>query len=110
MSSEYNNICHINAIPEQGSKGIRLNKNDFFAVKSEGAVTVYYNSCPHLGSPLQWQSDQFLNYDKSLILCSTHGALFIIESGLCLAGPCQNQSLTMADFYIEDGQLYINDI
>ncbi len=84
--------------------------NDSDAVRSEVAVNVYYNRCPHLGSHLEWQSDQFLNYDKSLILCATHGALFIIESGLCLAGHCQNQSLTMADFYIEDGQLYINDI
>jgi len=109
MSSIHKKICHINEIPEQGSKEFRLDKNCFFAVKSEGAITVYYNSCPHLGSPLQWQQDQFLNHDKSLILCSTHGALFDIESGLCVVGPCQNQSLKMADFYIENEQLYIND-
>lgn len=109
MSLKYNNICHIDEIPEQGSKEFKLDKNCFFAVKSEGAITVYHNSCPHLGSPLQWQQDQFLNHDKSLILCSTHGALFEIDTGLCLAGPCQNQTLKMADFYIKNEQVYIND-
>jgi len=30
----------------------------------------------------------------SLIQCATHGALFLIESGECIAGPCAGQSLT----------------
>ena len=109
MTGTYTCICHINEIPEQGCRELTLDKNCFFAVKSEGAITVYHNSCPHLGLPLQWQQDQFLNHDKSLILCSTHGALFEIESGLCIAGPCQNQSLKMADFYIENEHIYINN-
>jgi nitrite reductase/ring-hydroxylating ferredoxin subunit len=109
MTKIVNFTCHINEIPEQGCKEFKLAENYFFAVKSAGVITVYYNSCPHLGLPLQWQQDQFLNHDKSLIICSTHGALFEIDTGLCIAGPCQNQSLKMADFYIKNDRLYINE-
>jgi len=105
----YSYCCHTNEIAEQGAKELILGMNSFFAVKSEGTITVYHNNCPHLGLPLQCQQDQFLNHDKSLILCSTHGALFEIESGLCIAGPCQNQSLKMADYYIENEHVYINN-
>jgi len=108
MASNFQSVCYVSEIPEPGSKEFRLGTNLFFAVRSEGAVTVYHNSCPHLGSPLQWQQDQFLNHDKSLILCSTHGALFEIESGLCLFGPCQGQFLEMADFYVKNEQLFVS--
>jgi len=53
--------------------------------------------CPHRGVPLEWQPDQFLDPSASLIQCATHGALFLIESGECVAGPCAGQFLTALD-------------
>jgi nitrite reductase/ring-hydroxylating ferredoxin subunit len=53
----------------------------------------YENSCPHTGGPLDWVPDQFLNLEGNLIQCATHDALFSIEDGLCLKGPCAGQSL-----------------
>lgn len=109
MKNEYHCICHINEIPEQGCRELTFDKNHFFAIKNKQGIYVYYNSCPHLGLPLQQEQDQFLNDDESLILCSAHGALFEIESGLCITGPCQNQSLTMADFRIDNEHIYIRN-
>lgn len=54
---------------------------------------VYLNRCPHRRVRLDWQQDQFLDDSASLIRCATHGALFLIESGECVAGPCEGQSL-----------------
>jgi len=45
-------------------------------------------------SSLGWQPDRFLDDSASLIQCATHGALFLIENGECIAGPCAGQSLT----------------
>ena len=64
------------------------------AVRRNGQVFVYRNRCPHRGVALEWQPDQFLDSSASLIQCATHGALFLIESGECIAGPCAGQSLT----------------
>lgn len=38
--------------------------------------------------------DQFLNLDGDLIQCATHDALFRLEDGVCIAGPCAGRSLT----------------
>ncbi len=40
-----------------------------------------------------FRPNRFLTPDRSLILCSSHGALFTRDEGLCIAGPCPGQSL-----------------
>ena len=96
-------LCHVNDIPDPGSKGFKFAEQSLFAVRLRGEVYVYRNSCPHRGIELNWQEDQFLDYDDSLIQCTTHGALFIIENGACVAGPCMGESLEALDFSILDG-------
>ena len=77
-------LCHIDEIDDESSKGFELGEEHFFAVKKDGELYVYRNQCPHLGTELNWQQDQFLDMDGALIQCSTHGALFLIESGECV--------------------------
>lgn len=98
-------LCHIDEIPEDGSKGLEVGEHNLFAVKKDGQVYLYHNQCPHLGVELNWQEDQFLDMDNALIQCATHGALFIIEDGECVAGPCQGQRLVPVPFEIIDQQL-----
>lgn len=95
-------LCHINDIEESHSKGFTPNEASLFAVKRDGAIYIYKNSCPHLGIELEWQEDQFLDSEGALIQCSTHGALFLIENGDCVAGPCLGQSLTAIEHHILD--------
>ncbi len=64
------------------------------AVRRSGQVYVYLNRCPHRGVPLEWHADNFLDSSASLIQCASHGALFLIESGECIAGPCEGKSLS----------------
>ena len=54
---------------------------------------------------LNWSPDQFLNVDGSLIQCATHGALFDIDSGRCIAGPCLGEHLVPVPFELRDGML-----
>ena len=51
----------------------------------------------------------FLDDDGELIKCSTHGALFNIEEGLCLLGPCKGKRLQKVPFFIENGMLSIKE-
>jgi nitrite reductase/ring-hydroxylating ferredoxin subunit len=57
-------------------------------------ILIYRNACPHLGVPLDWAPGKFLSADGTRIVCAMHGAVFRIDSGLCLRGPCQGASLT----------------
>ena len=100
-------LCHIDDIAEGKSKGFTLGERHVFAVKKSGQCYVYENACPHLGIQLEWTEDEFLDADASLIQCSMHGALFTIDDGLCIAGPCQGQALTAVDFTIDNDQLVL---
>ena len=95
--------------PEGASKGIEIDGCYLFAVKKDDHLYLYRNWCPHLGTPLEWEEDKFLDPEGALIQCSTHGALFEIESGQCLAGPCRGQYLRKVE-YVVDNQLVMVDI
>lgn len=107
MSSNKQALCHIDDITEGQSKGFSVNGQDLFAVKKMGKVYIYDNHCPHVGVNLEWLPDQFLDNDGCLIQCSMHGALFTIENGHCIAGPCQGDALTPLEFVVEDGVIYL---
>ncbi|CAA0091493.1 Uncharacterised protein [Zhongshania aliphaticivorans] len=96
-------LCRLDDIKDPGSKGFKQGNDSLFVVRQRGEVVVYRNRCPHLGIELNWQEDQFLDYDNSLIQCATHGALFIIESGECVAGPCNGKSLEKIPCKLQDG-------
>lgn len=96
-------------IEEDSSKGIEINNQHLFVVKKDGEYYLYWNRCPHLGTPLEWEEDRFLDSDAALIQCSTHGALFQIDSGLCLAGPCKGKSLQSIPFAIEGTVIQVSD-
>jgi nitrite reductase/ring-hydroxylating ferredoxin subunit len=106
-------LCRLDEIAEPGGRGFRIGSagetRAIFVVRQRGRVVAYENSCPHLGSPLDWVPDRFLDLEKRHILCATHGALFRIADGLCLAGPCAGKGLTPVPIRIEAGGIYLGD-
>jgi nitrite reductase/ring-hydroxylating ferredoxin subunit len=101
-------LCALADIPENGSKGFNLSDRKLFAVNHQGKVYLYQNSCPHIGIPLEWVEDQFLDSSGSMIQCANHGALFVIKTGKCVAGPCSGRSLNPVEFSIDAGDIFIS--
>lgn len=87
-------LCPCAALPEAQARGFDINGLKVLAVRKQGRVYLYHNHCPHRGLSLHWQPDRFLDDSASLIQCAHHGALFLIESGECIAGPCAGDGLT----------------
>lgn len=87
-------LCAGLELADSSSRGFDIEGQKLLAVRRSGQVYVYLNRCPHRGVGLEWQPDQFLDPSNSLIQCATHGALFLIEDGECVAGPCSGQFLT----------------
>lgn len=67
-----------------------------------GEVRAYLNRCEHLPIPLDGGSREFLSEDGSHLRCGTHGALFRREDGLCVVGPCKDESLLSLPIRIGD--------
>lgn len=79
-----------------------------FVLRFDGELHAYVNHCPHLGVPLNWQPDTFMSLEATHIQCSTHGALFNPDDGLCVSGPCRGQSLTKLNIETDaDGSVYL---
>jgi nitrite reductase/ring-hydroxylating ferredoxin subunit len=97
-------LCHVDDIAESQSKAFELNDLSIFLVKKDGEIYAYKNSCPHLGIELEWLEDQFLDSESNLIQCSTHGALFVIDSGRCIAGPCLGEKLLALTLSIDSAK------
>ena len=97
---------------EDGGKGLRFHLPwgtkplNAFAIRSHGKVYGYLNICPHAGTELDWQEGEFFDESKLYLICATHGAAFIPDTGYCCAGPCRGRSLIKVGVEERDGQLY----
>ncbi|MEE1869303.1 Rieske (2Fe-2S) protein [Pseudomonas auratipiscis] len=96
-------LCLPEQLSEGQSRGFTINGRALFAVRRTGQVYLYRNRCPHRGIALNWEPNQFLDSSGSLVACGHHGALFLIESGECVAGPCAGEHLDALDC-LEDSQ------
>ena len=81
--------------------------HDVFIVRVGQQVFSYLNSCPHTGGPLDWMPDQFLSLDKDYIQCATHAALFRVDDGYCVAGPCAGDRLTSVPVIVDAGEVVL---
>lgn len=100
-------ICAAGDVAEGSARGFCVNNEWLIVVKSESQFHVYRNQCPHLGIPLEWQPDDFMDPGGDLLRCATHGALFLPDTGECVAGPCAGEYLSAVNFRIRDNQLIL---
>ena len=84
---------------------LRAGRFHGFVVRQGTRVHGYVDRCPHAGVPLAQRLDDYLAPAGDLIACSWHGALFRIEDGLCVGGPCVGQRLAPWPVTVSDGKL-----
>jgi len=100
-------LSELSNLTEQQTRGFTVADIDLFIVKLDNEIIAYRNNCPHLGVPLNWQPDTFLSLDNTHIQCSTHGALFTLDKGDCIAGPCVGQSLQTLTTHQDKHSLFL---
>ncbi len=64
-----------------------------FILRHRLGFFAYANACPHWNVDLDLGFGDFYDPDLDRIFCRNHGALFLPESGLCSAGPCEGLHL-----------------
>jgi len=105
-------VCRLSEI-EGGARGFSIGGGDWpvriLVVRVANTVRGYLNRCPHAGHPLDLRPQHFLTADGTLILCSSHGALFEKPTGYCVAGPCAGRSLIPVPLEVKCGVVLLAD-
>jgi nitrite reductase/ring-hydroxylating ferredoxin subunit len=100
-------ICRLAELDARGTRAFTIGRGDWplrgFVVRAGAEVRGYVNRCPHAGHPLDLIPGRFLTADGSLILCSSHGALFEKATGFCVAGPCAGRTLVRVELEVQAG-------
>jgi nitrite reductase/ring-hydroxylating ferredoxin subunit len=106
-------ICRVADVEASGSRAFTIGRGDWplrgLLVSAGREIRAYVNHCPHAGHPLDLVPGRFLTADGTLILCSSHGALFEKASGYCVAGPCAGKALTVIALKVESGFVMLAD-
>lgn len=90
-------LCNFDDLEDGQARGFVVPglRRKVVVVRKAGKVFGYLDSCPHYrgGTPMAWRTDAYLDGEGRHIACHAHGALFDIETGACVLGPCLGQSL-----------------
>ncbi len=79
-----------------------------FVIRHDGMAHAYLNRCAHVAMELDWQPGQFFTQDKSAIICASHDAQYLPDTGECISGPCpRGASLIKLDIEEKNGQIYL---
>ena len=75
----------------------------------DGMLTAWRNACPHMGIELDWEPRRLLTRDGRYLQCTGHGALFRLDDGLCVRGPCAGESLQSVPVRVENDMVTLDD-
>ena len=64
-----------------------------FVVRFQGRAHAYVNQCAHVPVELDWNQGEFFTSGKDYLICATHGAHYVPDTGHCVMGPCKGKSL-----------------
>lgn len=59
-----------------------------FAVRYKGQPHAYLNRCTHVAMELDWQPNRIFDDSGQWLLCASHGAAYLPDTGQCAGGPC----------------------
>lgn len=71
----------------------------------QGTIRAYVNECRHIPVPLGPRD--YFDDGKRHLMCRTHGAMFELHDGYCVAGPCEGDRLVSIPTEIRDGEVFL---
>jgi nitrite reductase/ring-hydroxylating ferredoxin subunit len=104
-------VCASDALAE-GGRGVRFPVSAFgvaataFVVRHHGQPRAYLNRCAHVPIELDWVQGEFFESSGLYLMCQTHGAIYLPESGVCAGGPCRGGRLQPIAVREEAGRIF----
>ena len=98
-------LCRLDELPDPGAKSFDFLGFRTFVVRRGEQVRGYLDVCPHAGWPLAIRDERRVTRDGAFLLCTGHGALFRLEDGRCVAGPCEGRALEPWAVTVREGNV-----
>lgn len=104
-------LCASDAV-QDGGRGVRFPVIAFgssatgFVVRHGGKPYAYLNRCAHVPIELDWNEGEFFESSGLYLMCATHGAVYLPDSGYCAGGPCKGARLRKIALREADGNIY----
>lgn len=102
-------LCALAELEENVGRSFRSPQGEVILVLRDGQVHAWQNICPHLGINLEFNPDEFMDSENYYLICSNHGALFRVEDGVCVSGPCQGEALLPVAIRTESGDILLSE-
>jgi len=104
-------LCTLEDIADGSAKEFSCSVGDeiynIFLQRKGDDVFAFNNACPHTGAPLNMEQGQFMEKSGTYLMCHTHGALFQLDDGLCVAGPCNGEFLEPFNIIVKDENVIV---
>ena len=104
-------LCNTDALQNSTAKEFTLSQFtpplEIFVARKNNEFYAYFNRCPHTGVNLNWRENEFFDIFHEFLQCATHGALFKVEDGYCVRGPCAGAYLQAVRVINKHGTLFL---
>ena len=79
-----------------------------FLIRYDGMAYAYLNRCAHVAMELDWQPGKFFTQDKTVLICASHDAQYLPDTGECVSGPCpRGATLIKLDVEEKEGKIFL---
>jgi nitrite reductase/ring-hydroxylating ferredoxin subunit len=104
-------LCAAGEVPDgQGKEIVFGEGKDAFRIvlfRLGERVHAYHNCCPHFSLPLNYEPGLFHILGGGVLMCAHHTAMFRIEDGDCIDGPCAGARLTPVAVGLDSNGWYV---
>lgn len=77
-----------------------------FVIRYDNVAHGYLNRCAHVPIELDWAPGEFFEASGLYIMCATHGAIYMPDTGYCTGGPCRGSSLRKINIVEKEQKIF----
>lgn len=106
-------VAAIEEVPVEGTLLVTLERIDdgtrreVILTRRNGDVLAYENRCQHWRDVRLDKGDGARTRDGEIV-CAKHGAIFAVESGECVHGPCMGAALAPVSVSVAGGEVTLD--
>lgn len=104
-------LARVDALPNPGAIVVDFAEGEarlsIIVTRRGDAIAAFRNRCPHAGYPMERPDGRVVIQEGRYLVCTAHGASFVLESGDCAGGPCNGDGLERFVIELRDDSVFI---